>query len=70
LIEVTVYTHYGESLVRVGRVKFIPAPTSPAVQVVLDPPGCVPDGVAILIKSQLLAGVNAGNVDWWYWQKD
>jgi hypothetical protein len=70
MVQVSVYTHYGTALIRVGRLKLLPDPDSPDPNILLEPLDCVPDRVAITIKAQLLAGAKYGDVDHWHWQTE
>jgi hypothetical protein len=70
MTRVSIYARDPAGLVRIGAVAFPPGSGSLGRQFTLDPPGCVPDGVASAIRSQVQAGVNSGDLDWWYWRKE
>ncbi len=70
MVKVTVYARHHSGLIRVGAVQFTPATNSSSAQVALEPPRFVSDGVALRINTDLLAGKDSGDVDWWHWRKE
>jgi hypothetical protein len=70
MVTVTVYVRDPDGLTRVGTGQIFAAPVLQGVNIVLDPPGCVPDGVALRIKTDVIAGADYGDVDWWHWRKE
>jgi len=70
MVKVTVYARHHSGMIRMGALQLIPGPDGSSARAVLEPPGFVSDGVALQIKTDVLAGKDSGDVDWWHWKKE
>ena len=70
MFKVTVYARHHSGLIRMGALQLTPAPDGSSARAVLKPPRFGSDGVALQIETDVLAGKDSGDLDWWHWQKE
>jgi hypothetical protein len=70
MVQITIYVRDPDGLTPVGTGQVLAAPGRHGANIVLNPPDCLPDSIALRIKADVIAGADAGVAAWWHWRKE